>query len=78
MKFNLEKCEVMYFGGKNMERQHKIRGKIVKCMQEQRDLGVYVHKFLKIAGQVERAVNKAYSILDFINSSIEYMSKKLC
>jgi len=54
--------EVIHFGGKNMERQYKIKGETLKGMREQGDLGVYVHKSLNVAGQFEIAVNKAYNI----------------
>ncbi|XP_067908918.1 serine/threonine-protein kinase 31-like [Heterodontus francisci] len=63
--------------GKNEERQYKIKDTIIKGLQEQRDLGVYVHKSLKVAGYFEKAFNKAYAILGFINRDIEYKNKQV-
>jgi len=46
-------------------------------MQEQRDLGVFVHKSLKVVGQVYSMVSKGFSILGFISRGIEYKSNKV-
>ena len=60
IKFNVERCEVIHFGQKKEKRCNKIKGPILKEIQEQRDLGVSVYKSLKVAGQVEKSVNKLY------------------
>ena len=57
-----------------MERQFKIRGTILEGVQ---DLGVYVHKSLKMAGQVLEVFNRAYCTLDFLNKGIEYKIKEV-
>eukprot|EP00061_Rhincodon_typus_P002350 g17290.t1 len=38
----------------------------------QRDLGVQVHRSLKVATQVKKVVNKAYGMLAFIGRGIEF------
>ena len=41
LMYNVEKCEVIYFDRKNID-EVKIKGTILKEVQEQRVLGVYV------------------------------------
>jgi len=44
MGFNPEKCEVIHFGRTNMNAEYRVLGNV----EEQRDLGVYVHRSLKV------------------------------
>ena len=46
-------------------------------VEEQRDLGVYVHRSLKVATQVDRALKKAYGVLAFISRGIEFKSRQV-
>ena len=76
MEFNPEKCEVMHFGRSNLTRRY-----IVKCLtlgssEEQRDLGVFVHRSLKAERQVDRVVKKTYGTLTFIDQGIDYKSER--
>ena len=43
-------------------------------MWRNRDLGVHIHRSLKVVTQVDRAVKKAYSVLTFINRGFEFKS----
>ena len=54
-----------------------IKGKPVRSIESQRDLGVQVHKSLKVAVQVEKVAKKAYGMLAFIGRGIEYKSWSL-
>ena len=49
-----------------------MNGRTLGSSEEQRDLGVLVHRFLKVAGQVNRVVN---GILAFISHGIDYKSR---
>ena len=44
MDFNPGKCEVLHFGGSNIKDKYTVN--------VQRDLGVQVHSFLKLATQI--------------------------
>jgi len=46
-------------------------------VDEQRDLGVHVHRSLRFATQVDRAVKKAYGVLAFIGRGIELQSQEV-
>ena len=56
MEFNLDKCEVMHFGRSNTGRKYTINGRTLQSIDRQRDLGVQVHRSLKVAMQVEKVV----------------------
>ena len=71
MKFNLDKYEVMHFGRSNTERKYTVNGRTLKSIDGQRDLGVQVHRSLKVAMQVEKVVKKAYGMLALISRGIE-------
>ena len=59
MEFNPDKCEVMHFGRSNSGGSYKINGRTIRSIDTQRDLGVQVHRSLKVAAQVEKMVKKA-------------------
>ncbi|XP_078059894.1 uncharacterized protein LOC144485672 [Mustelus asterias] len=69
---------VIHFGRSNgMEQQYKMKGTILSSVEDQKDLGVRVHRTLKSASQVEDAVKKAYGVLAFINRGIEFRSREI-
>jgi len=43
-----------------------VNGRTLKSIDKQRDLGVQVHRSLKVATQAEKVVKKAYGMLAFI------------
>uniref|UniRef100_A0A4W3GR14 Reverse transcriptase domain-containing protein n=1 Tax=Callorhinchus milii TaxID=7868 RepID=A0A4W3GR14_CALMI len=77
MDFNVDKCEVIHLGRKNDRRQYRLGSSILRGVNVQRDLGVQVSKSLKVAGQVDNAVKKAFGVLSFISRGIEYKSREV-
>jgi len=55
-------------------KEYNIKGKTLSTVEDQKDLGVRVHRTLKSASQVEEVVKKAYGVLAFINRGIEFRS----
>ena len=49
MEFNPDKCEVMHFGRSNTDGKYTVNGRTLKSIDRQRDLGVQIHKSLKVA-----------------------------
>ena len=47
-------------------------GRTLKSIDRQRDLGVQVHRSLKVATQVEKVVKDAYGMLAFISRGSEF------
>ena len=62
----------MHFGRSNTNRKYIVNGRTLKSINRQRDLDVQVHRSLKVATQVEKAVKKAYGMLVFISRGIEF------
>ena len=77
MEFNPEKCEVMHFGRSNLTRKYTMKGLTLGSSEEQRDLGVFVHRSLKAERQVNMVVKKAYGTLAFINRGVDYKSREV-
>ena len=71
MEFNPDKCEIMHFGRSNACRNCTVNGRILRSINRQRDLGVHVHRSLKVAMQVDKVVKKACCMLAFISQGIE-------
>src|SRR6218665_2667058 len=70
MLFNLEKCSVMHMGKGNQELSYEIGGKVLKVSEEERDLGVIMHRSAKPSRQCAEASNKANSTLGMIRRTI--------
>ena len=65
---------MMHFGRSNVKGSYTINGRTIRSIDTQRDLGVQVHRSLKVAAQVEKVVKKPYGMLAFIGQGIEYKS----
>ena len=77
MEFNVEKCEVIHFGRNNRCVEYRANGRTLNSVDEQRDLGVCVHRSLKVGNQVDKVVKKAYGVLAFIGRGIEFRSRSV-
>ncbi|XP_059822785.1 uncharacterized protein LOC132392642 [Hypanus sabinus] len=77
MQFNVDKCEVIHFGGKNRKADYYLNGVKLGKGEVQRDLGVLVHQSMKASMQVQQAVKRANGMLAFITRGIEYRSKEI-
>ena len=70
MLFNLEKCWVMHMGKRNNEFSYEMGGTVLKASEEERDLGVIMHKSAKPSRQCAEASKKANSTLGRIRRTI--------
>ena len=77
MQYNVDKCEVIHFGGKNRKVDYYLNGGRLGKGEMQRDLGVMVHQSLKVGMQVQQAVKKANGMLAFIAKGFEYRSREV-
>ena len=59
MEFNVAKCKVLHAGRTNRMKEYTIEEKILEKVQEEKDLGVMVHKAMNGSRQVTEAVKKA-------------------
>ena len=58
MRYNADKCGVMHFGYHNTNHTYQMGSTNLKETQEEKDLGVMVHKSLKVAHQCAAAAKK--------------------
>ena len=78
MKFNHDKCKVMYFGKKNPKTVYKLNnyetGTQVALTEtdNERDLGIQLSKDLKWNLQAKKAANKANSVLGMLKRTFMY------
>jgi len=70
MLFNLEKCSVMHMGKRNQELSYKMGGEVLKESEEERYLGVIMHRSAKPSRQSAEASKKANSTLGMIRKTI--------
>ena len=61
MEFNVAKCKVIHAGRTNRMKEYTMEGNILEKVQEEKDLGVMVHKAMNGSGQVTEAVKKPNS-----------------
>ncbi|XP_055490631.1 uncharacterized protein LOC129696607 [Leucoraja erinacea] len=77
MQYNVDKCEVIHFGGKKGKADLYLNGGRLGKGEMRRDLGVMVHQSLKVGMQVQQAVKKANGMLAFIAKGFEYRSREV-
>eukprot|EP00061_Rhincodon_typus_P005695 g25524.t1 len=77
VEFNLAKCEVIHFERSSTVGNYTVNGRTLRSIDLQRDLGVQVHRSLKVAAQVDKVVKRAYGMLAFIGRSIEYKDRQV-
>ena len=70
MLFNLEKCSVMHIWKRNQELSYEMGSKVLKVSEEERDLGVIMHRSAKPSRQCTEASKKANSTLGMIRRTI--------
>ena len=73
--FNKDKCKCIHFGYNNMQYDYFIGGELIQTSTMEKDLGIQVHKSLKVAEHVNFVVKKANGLLGCIRRT--YTDKSL-
>ena len=55
MRFNIPKCKIMHVGSKNPSLKYKMDGVELWVVEEEKDIGILVHKSLKPTKQCEKS-----------------------
>jgi hypothetical protein len=63
MRFNEQKCKIMHVGRNNPQYEYFMNGTKLTVVEEEKDVGVIVHRSLKPARQCERAAATATGVL---------------
>ena len=74
MKFNVEKCKVMHLGNMNAGESYYMDNSVLKVVEEEKDLGVWIRNDLKVSSQCNGAYKKANMVLGLIRRNIEHKS----
>ena len=80
MAFNRDKCKVMHFGKKNENYTYTMGGyapggTVLENSDEEKDLGVMIHKSLKPTSQCAKAVKKANQVLGQMSRAFTYRDR---
>ena len=76
MKFNTDKCKVIHFGGGSPS-NYVMDSKTLENIDEEKDLGVLIHKTLKPENQCQAAAGKANRILGMLKRNITSRKKEV-
>ena len=75
MRFNVKKCKVMHVGRKNERFEYRMGGEKLEEVEEEKDLGVWVHSSMKPSTHCEKAAKNANMALGMILRSFHYRTK---
>ena len=76
MKFNADKCKVIHFGG-GTPSSYVMDNKTLENIDEEKDLGVVIHKTLKPETQCQAAAGRANRILGMLKRNITSRKKEV-
>ena len=77
MKLNIEKCNCLNVGKKNINFEYELKGLKLNKTKEQKDLGIIISNNLKVNVQVTKASKKANKMLGYIKRNFEYKNKDI-
>ena len=80
MEFNAKKCKVLHFGRSNPCYSYTMGGYapggvVLESIEEEKDIGVMIHKSLKPSTQCFKAASKASQVLGQMTRSFQYRDK---
>ena len=76
MKFNADKCKVIHFGGGTTS-EYVMDSQTLENIDEEKDLGVLIHKSLKSENQCQAAASRANRILGMLKRNITSRNKEV-
>jgi len=77
MLLNVDKCAVMHMGRKNIGFEYGMGDRKLRTTEEEKDLGVIIHKSAKPSRQCREAANKANKVLGHIKRTVVSREKNI-
>jgi hypothetical protein len=77
MKFNEKKCKILHLGKNNPKYEYFMNGTKLSVVEEEKDVGVVIHKSLKPARQCERAAATATGVLMQLAKCFHYRDRNI-
>ena len=68
MEFNVKKCKIMHIGPKNRQAEYVIGDHTLGTVEEEKDLGVYMHNSLSVSHMYAKAVRRGNKIAGYIST----------
>ena len=75
MEFNVPKCKIMHVGHGNPGYTYSMNGVDLTVVEEEKDIGVWVHKSLKPSKHCQKAANMATSVLYQLAKHFHYRDR---
>ena len=77
MSFNIEKCKIMHVGAHNPCFNYTMRGVPLQVVDEEKDIGVLVHKSLKPAKHCDKISKIAGAVLGQLSRNFHYRDRHI-
>jgi len=75
MEFNVPKCKIMHVGHGNPGYTYSMNGVDLTVVEEEKDIGVWVHKSLKPSKHCQKAANMATAVLHQLAKHFHYRDR---
>ena len=75
MKFNIEKCKIMHVGRNNPHFDYYMDGIKLKTVEEEKDIGVTIHKSLKPSAHCKRVADTANAVLRQLTKNFHFRDR---
>ena len=75
MKFNIEKCKIMHVGKNNPQFDYYMAGTKLKVVEEEKDIGVIIHKSLKPSAHCKRVADTANAVLRQLTKNFHFRDR---
>jgi hypothetical protein len=77
MAFNKEKCKILHVGNNNPSYDYYMQGTKLATIEEERDVGVLVHKSLKPSRQCQRAAATGMGVLHQLRNNFHFRDRHI-
>ena len=77
MEFNVDKCKIMHVGRNNPEHRYSMGGVELTVVEEEKDVGVLIHKSLKPGRQCKKAADTATGVLHQILNNFHFRDRHI-
>ena len=77
MSFNLDKCKIMHVGHGNPNYEYTMGGQKLKIVEEEKDVGITVHRSLKSTKHCQKAAGMANAVLTQLSRNFHYRDRNI-
>ena len=77
MTFIVKKCKIMHVGNRNPNYEYFMHGEKLAVVEEERDIGVLIHRCLKPSKQCKKAAATAGAVLNTITRNFHYRDRNV-